>query len=105
MKKITVLDIAAMKAGGVKIPVLTAYGFPMAGILDAAGIPLFIVGDSAGMVEAGFKSTLPVTMDEMIYHTRAVARGASRAMVVADMPFGSYQTSLVDALRNAARLV
>lgn len=105
MKKITVTDIAAMKAAGEKIPVLTAYGFAVAGILDAAGIPLFIVGDSVGMVEAGYKTTLPVTVDEMVYHTRAVARASARAMVVADMPFGSYQTGLVDARATAARLV
>lgn len=105
MKKITVPDIAGMKAGGRKIPALTAYSFPMARILDKAGIPMFIVGDSAGMVEAGCENTMPVTMDEMIYHSRAVVRGRTYALVVTDMPFGSYQTGMDEARRNAARLV
>ncbi len=105
MKKITVPDIQRMKDEGRKIPALTAYGFAMAGILDAAGIPLFIVGDSVGMVEAGSRTTLPVTVDEMVYHTRAVARAAAHALVVSDMPFGSYQTSVNDACATAARLV
>ncbi|MFQ5736085.1 MAG: 3-methyl-2-oxobutanoate hydroxymethyltransferase [Thermodesulfobacteriota bacterium] len=105
MKKTTVPDILRMKEQGLKIPVLTAYGFAMAGILDAAGIPVFIVGDSAGMVEAGYETTLPVTVDEMIYHTRAVARGRKGALVVADLPFGSYQASVDTARANAARLV
>jgi 3-methyl-2-oxobutanoate hydroxymethyltransferase len=105
MKKITVPDIAAMKGGEEKIPVLTAYNFSMAGILDAAGIPLFIVGDSVGMVEGGMSTTLPVTVDEIVYHTRAVARAAARALVVSDMPFGSYQVSYTEAKKNAARLV
>ena len=105
MKKYTVVEITKMKAEGSKIPVLTAYDFATARILDEAGIPLFIVGDSAGMVEAGYESTLPVTLDEMVYHTRAVVRGRTNALVVADMPFGSYQTSIDDARRNAVRLV
>lgn len=105
MKKITVPEITAMKAEGKKIPVLTAYSFQMAAILDAAGIPLFIVGDSLGMVEAGLENTLAVTVDEMVYHTRAVARGAKHALVVSDMPFGSYQVSMREARNNAARLV
>lgn len=105
MSKVTVLDILKMREQGRKIPVLTAYGYSMAGLLDAAGIPVFIVGDSAGMVEAGYDNTLPVTVDEMIYHTRAVARAARRAFVVADMPFGSYQASVDDACRTAVRLV
>ncbi len=105
MKKITILDIAAMKAEGRRIPVLTAYGFQTAAILDGAGIPLIIVGDSVGMVEAGHETTLPVTLDEMVYHTRAVARGARRPLIVSDMPFGTYQTGASDARRNAARLV
>jgi 3-methyl-2-oxobutanoate hydroxymethyltransferase len=104
-KKITVLDIAAMKANGKLIPVLTAYNFPMARLLDEAGIPMLIVGDSAAMVEAGSESTLPVTMDEMVWYTRAVVRGRSRAFVVSDMPFASYQVSMDTARRNACRLV
>ena len=105
MKKVTVVDIARMKAEGKKIPVLTAYDFATARILDEAGVPVLLVGDSAGMVEAGYETTLPVTVDEIIYHTRAVVRGRTAAFVVADMPFGSYQASLDDARRNAVRLV
>lgn len=105
MKKVTVVDIAKMKEEGRKIPVLTAYDFAIARILDDAGVPVLLVGDSAGMVEAGYDTTLPVTVDEIIYHTRAVARGRSSAFVVADMPFGSYQASVDDARRNAVRLV
>jgi len=105
MKKITVPDIIKMKAEGAKIPVLTAYGFQMARILDSAGVPVLLVGDSAGMVEAGHENTLPVTMDEMVYHTRSVVRGRSSALVVADMPFGSYQVSMKEARKNAVRLV
>lgn len=105
MKKITVPDILKMKDEGRKIPVLTAYGFPMARLLDEAGIPVLMVGDSAGMVEAGYSSTIPVTVDEIIYHTRAVAAGRRNALVVSDMPFGSYQISPAGAKKNASRLV
>lgn len=105
MKKITVADIQQMKAEKRKIPVLTAYSYAIARIIDSAGIPLVIVGDSAGMVEAGLSTTLPVTVDEMVYHTKAVTRGRTNAFVVADMPFGSFQVSIEEALRNAARLV
>ncbi|MBI5874697.1 MAG: 3-methyl-2-oxobutanoate hydroxymethyltransferase [Deltaproteobacteria bacterium] len=105
MKKITVPDIERMKRDGGKIPVLTAYDYPLAKILDEAGIPLILVGDSAGMVFAGGKDTLSVTMDEMRYHTRAVARGCKGALVVADMPFLSYQVSIEDAKKNAGLLV
>lgn len=105
MKKITVPDISRMKAEGRKIPVLTAYSFPMARILDMAGLPMIIVGDSVGMVEAGYPNTLSVTVDEIIYHTRAVARGRTNALVVSDMPFSSYQVSETHAKMNAARLV
>lgn len=105
MKKITVNDIVRMKQEARKIPVLTAYSFQLARILDCSGIPLILVGDSAGMVEAGYENTLPVTVDEMIYHTRAVVRGRRSALVVSDMPFASYQVSTAEARRNAARLV
>ncbi|MBI5563079.1 MAG: 3-methyl-2-oxobutanoate hydroxymethyltransferase [Deltaproteobacteria bacterium] len=105
MKKITIPDIVKMKAEGRKIPVLTAYNYAIAKVLDNAGIPLIMVGDSCGMVEAGRENTLTVTMDEMVYHTRSVARGRDYAVVVSDMPFASYQTSVVEARRNAARLV
>lgn len=103
--KITTLDIRKMKAEGEKIPVLTAYSYPIARLLDEAGVPVIMVGDSVGMVEAGHDTTLPVTVDEIVYHTRAAARGAARALVVADMPFASYQISVEGARLNAARLV
>lgn len=105
MKKITVLDILQMKEEGRKIAVLTAYSFPVARIIDTAGIPLIIIGDSAGMVEAGLSTTLPVTLDEMVYHTKAVVRGRVNALTVADMPFGSYQVGIEEARKSAARLV
>jgi len=105
VKKITVLDIGKMKGEGEKIPVLTAYDYTMAKILDEAGVPIILIGDSAGMVFAGYKNTLSVTMDEIRYHTRAVANGTKNAMIVADMPFLSYQTSVEDAKRNAGLLV
>ena len=104
-KKITAPKVRAKKLGGVKFPVLTAYSYQIARLLDRAGIPVILVGDSVGMVEAGYDSTLPVTMDEMIYHTRAVKRGAHHALVVADMPFLSYQVSKKEARLNAGRLV
>jgi len=105
MKKVTVRQIIKMKQDGVKIPVLTAYGYSMAQIVDDARIPVILVGDSVGMVEAGYDNTLPVTVEEIIYHTRSVARGRKGALVVADMPFLSYQVSLDEARRNAGRIV
>jgi len=101
----TILDLQAMKAKGEKIAVLTAYDFPFARIMDQAGIDMVLVGDSVGSVVAGYDNTLPVTMDEMIYHSRAVARGVSQALIVTDMPFMSYQVDLAEARRNAGRLV
>jgi 3-methyl-2-oxobutanoate hydroxymethyltransferase len=103
--KITVLDIYKKKAEGKKITMLTAYDYPMAQIVDQAGIDMILVGDSLGMVVQGVSSTLPVTMDEMIYHTKMVARAASSAMVVGDMPFLSYQTHRAEAVRNAGRFL
>ncbi len=102
--KITAPAVAKMK-GARKISVLTAYNAPIARLLDRAGVPIILVGDSVGMVEAGYDSTLPVTMDEMVYHTRAVARASEYALVVGDMPFLSYQVSIEDAKRNAGRLI
>jgi 3-methyl-2-oxobutanoate hydroxymethyltransferase len=84
---------------------LTAYDYPTARILDEAGVPIILVGDSLGMVILGYDSTLPVTMDDMVHHTKAVVRGSQRAHVVGDMPFMSYQASPEDALRNAGRLM
>jgi 3-methyl-2-oxobutanoate hydroxymethyltransferase len=105
MPKITVLDIYKKKAEGKKITMLTAYDYPTAQIVDQAGIDMILVGDSLGMVVQGVSSTLPVTMDEMIYHTKMVARAASSAMVVGDMPFLSYQTHKAEAVRNAGRFL
>jgi len=104
-KRRTILDLQAMKVRGEKIAVLTAYDYPFARIMDQAGIDVILVGDSAGSVVAGYDNTLPVTMDEMLYHTRAVARGVSQSLIVADMPFMSYQVDLADARRNAGRLI
>ncbi len=104
-KRRTIPDLLAMKAKGEKIAVLTAYDYPFARIMDQAGIDVILVGDSVGSVVAGYDNTLPVTMDEMVYHTRAVARSAAHALVVADMPFMSYQVDLAEARRNAGRLI
>ncbi len=103
--RVTISDIKDMKARGEKIPMITAYDYTSARIVDASGIPLILVGDSLGQVMLGYDSTVPVTMDEMIHHTKAVARGASNALIVGDMPFMSYQTGSTDALRNAARFL
>jgi 3-methyl-2-oxobutanoate hydroxymethyltransferase len=104
-KKKSILDIQRMKADGEKISVLTCYDYPTARILDGCGIDILLVGDSVGVVVAGHENTLPVTVEEMIYHTRAVMRAQPRAFVVADMPFLSYQVSLEEARRNAGRLI
>jgi 3-methyl-2-oxobutanoate hydroxymethyltransferase len=94
-----------MKTAGQKIAVLTAYDAITARLFDSAGIDVLLVGDSLGMVILGYETTLPVTMDDMVHHTRAVSRGASRALVVADMPFLSYQVSVEEAVRNAGRFM
>jgi 3-methyl-2-oxobutanoate hydroxymethyltransferase len=104
-RRVTVLDLAAAKARGERWPMLTAYDFLTARVLDEAGIPVLLVGDSAAMVVYGHDSTLPVTVSELVPLVRAVSRGAARAMVVADMPFGSYQASVSVALENAARFM
>jgi 3-methyl-2-oxobutanoate hydroxymethyltransferase len=104
-RRVTVRDIAAAKARGEKWPMLTAYDALTAHIFDEAGIPVLLVGDSAGMVVFGHDTTIPVTVDELIPLTAAVVRGTSRAMVVADLPFGSYQASSGDALAAAARFM
>jgi 3-methyl-2-oxobutanoate hydroxymethyltransferase len=101
----TILDIAGMKSSGEKISVLTAYDYPFAQLMDQAGIDVILVGDSVGSVFSGYENTLPVTLDEMIYHTRPVVRASKQALVVADMPFMSYQIDLADARRNAGRLI
>ena len=101
----TIHDLKAWKADGQRFTMLTAYDFPTAQILDRAGVPLLLVGDSVGNNVLGYEDTLPVTMEEMLHHTRAVARGAERAMVIGDLPFLSYQVSIEDGVRNAGRLV
>jgi len=105
MSKVTTAVIRDMKRKGEKIAMLTAYDYPTALIVDEAGVDIILVGDSLGMVILGYDSTLPVTMDEMIHHTKAVSRAVKRAMVVGDMPFMSYQVSAEDALYNAARFL
>ena len=104
-KKVTVRSFAQKKEKGEPIAMLTAYDYPVARALDLAGIDSILVGDSLGMVALGYENTLPVTMDVMIHHCRAVARGASRPLLIGDMPFLSYQTSPVDAVRNAGRFL
>ncbi len=105
LTKVTIQHLRKMKADGNKIAMLTAYDATFARLVDQAGIDIILVGDSAGMVVQGGGNTLPVTMEEMIYHVRSVVRGAERAQVVGDMPFMSYQVSVEDGLRNAGRLV
>jgi 3-methyl-2-oxobutanoate hydroxymethyltransferase len=104
-QKVTVPEIVRAKATGQPIVALTAYDFPFARIVDEAGVDLILVGDSLGMVVQGFDTTLPVTMDEMVYHSRMVARARRRALIVADLPFLSYQVSPTDAVANAGRLI
>src|SRR5260370_28929455 len=104
-RRVTVRDIAAAKARGEKWPMLTAYDALTARVFDAAGIPVLLVGDSAGMVVYGHDSTIPVTVDDLIPLTAAVVRGTKRAMVVADLPFGSYQPSPQAALASATRFL
>jgi len=101
----TIQDFLKKKKDGEKITMLTAYDYPFARIVDEAGIDAILVGDSLGMVVQGLENTLPVTMDEMIYHTKMVARAVKNAMVIGDMPFMSYQTSVQEALKNAGRFL
>jgi 3-methyl-2-oxobutanoate hydroxymethyltransferase len=105
MAKITIQDFLKKKSEGRKITMLTAYDYPFAQIVDEAGIDAILVGDSLGMVVQGLENTLPVTMDEMIYHTKIVGRAVKNALVIGDMPFMSYQTSIADAVRNAGRFL
>lgn len=103
--KVTTATVKKMKAEGKPITMVTSYDYSMAKIVDDAGIDMILVGDSLGNVVLGYDTTLPVTMDDMIHHTKAVCRGARRALVVTDMPFLSYQVSREDALRNAGRIM
>jgi 3-methyl-2-oxobutanoate hydroxymethyltransferase len=104
-KKITTKTILQMKKDGKKIAMLTSYDYSMAQIVDKAGMDIILVGDSASNVMAGNLTTLPITIDEMIYHARSVARGVKRAMVVCDMPFGTYQVNRDEGVRNAIRMM
>jgi 3-methyl-2-oxobutanoate hydroxymethyltransferase len=104
-RKVTVPDILKRKGSGDPIVALTAYDYPFGRIADEAGVDVILVGDSLGMVVQGMDSTLPVTMDEMVYHCRMVARARRRALLVGDLPFLSYQVSVVDAVANAGRLI
>jgi 3-methyl-2-oxobutanoate hydroxymethyltransferase len=111
--KVTVPEILSRKSSSIgnsagsaqKISCLTAYDYPTARLLDDAGVDVLLVGDSLGMVVLGYESTLPVTLDEMVHHVRAVRRGTRRALLVADMPYGSFHVSLDESVRNAVRLV
>lgn len=104
-KKVTTATVAKMKQNGEKIAMITAYDYTMAQLVDGSGIDLMLVGDSAANVMAGYGTTLPITLDQMIYHASCVVRGASRAMVVVDMPFGTYQGDDKEALRSAVRIL
>ena len=105
MPKITIQDFLKKKTEKKKITMLTAYDYPFAQIVDEAGLDGILVGDSLGMVVQGLENTLPVTMDEMIYHTKMVSRAVKNALVIGDMPFMSYQASIEDAVRNAGRFI
>ncbi len=105
MIKLTVKDIADRKALGKKITMLTAYDVSISRLLDASGIDIILVGDSLAMVALGYDSTVPITMDEMLHHARAVSRGNSNALLVGDMPFGSYQINTTQALENGTRFL
>ena len=105
MKHITTTHLAKMKARGEKLVMVTAYDYPTARLVDEAGVDVVLVGDSLGMVVLGYETTLPVTIEEMLHHTKAVVRGVKRALVVTDLPFLTYQTGPEDATRNAGRLI
>ena len=103
--RVTIAELKEMKQRGEKITMLTAYDYSIAKIIDEAGVPLILVGDSLGMVVLGYESTIPVTMEEMLHHTKAVVRGTKQAMIIGDMPFMTYHLSISDALHNAARFI
>ena len=103
--RVTITEIKEMKQRKEKIPMLTAYDYVTAKVVDEAGVPLILVGDSLGMVMLGYESTISVTMEEMIHHTKAVVRGAKKALIIGDMPFMTYHVTVSDALYNAARFI
>ncbi|MFY8213614.1 MAG: 3-methyl-2-oxobutanoate hydroxymethyltransferase [Flavobacterium sp.] len=104
-KRVTTKSLIDMKANGEKISMLTAYDYTMAKIVDTAGVDVILVGDSASNVMAGHETTLPITLDQMIYHASSVVRAAERALIVVDLPFGSYQSDSKEALRSAIRIM
>ena len=104
-KRVTTKSVVEMKANGEKISMLTAYDYTFAKLLDSAGIDVLLVGDSASNVMAGHETTLPITLDQMIYHASSVVRGATRALIVVDLPFGTYQSDPKKALRSAIRIM
>ncbi len=103
--RVTILDLKDMKSRGEKVPMVTAYDYTSAKLLEEAGIPIILVGDSLGQVVLGYDSTLPVTMEDMLHHIRAVVRGTQRAHIVGDMPFMSYHADVTEAVRNAGRML
>jgi len=103
--RVTITEIREMKQRQEKIPMLTAYDYVTAKMVDEAGVPLILVGDSLGMVMLGYESTIPVTIEEMIHHTKAVVKGAKKALIIGDMPFMTYHGSVSDALHNAAKFI
>ncbi|MBI2104769.1 MAG: 3-methyl-2-oxobutanoate hydroxymethyltransferase [Candidatus Omnitrophica bacterium] len=104
-KRITIADLQARKRQGGKLAMLTAYDYPIAKLVDEAGVDMVLVGDSLGMVVLGYETTTPVTMDEMLHHAKAARRGVSRALLIGDMPFLSFRATRADAVRNAGRFV
>src|SRR5574343_1295106 len=104
-KRITTKSLIDMKSNGEKISMLTSYDYTMAKIVDSAGVDVILVGDSASNVMAGHETTLPITLDQMIYHASSVVKGVKRALVVVDIPFGSYQGNSSEALRSAIRIM
>lgn len=103
--RVTIRDLQQMKSQGEKIPMMTAYDFTSARLLEAAGIPLMLVGDSLGMVVLGYESTVPVTLEEMLHHIRTVVRGTAKAHIVGDLPFMSYHADVSEGIRNAGRIL
>ena len=103
--RVTIRDLSRMKRNGEKIPMITAYDYTSAQLVEQAGVPLILVGDSLGQVVLGYDSTVPVTMDEMVHHIKTVVRGTQRAHVVGDLPFLSYHADVSEAIRNAGRLL
>ena len=103
--RVTIKELGQMKQRGEKIPMITAYGYTSSKIVEDVGVPVVLVGDSLGQVVLGYSSTLPVTIDDMVHHLKAVVRGSRKPHVVGDMPFMSYQSSEDDAIRNAGRLL